>query len=244
MIDDKKLQQFLGKMLVDLGGAISLPLVRIGVRLGLYKAMDGSGPMTSVEFADKANISERYAREWLAQNAASGYLSYDPSSRRFELPPEQAMVFANEESPFFLGGGFDAVAAVYQTQPLIEAAFKSGGGVDWGDHDGCLFCVGWCDAATALFREYCAKLAARFGWRRKQTGTGREGRRYRLRHRPVHLHHGQGFPKLNLCWLRFPPTFHRARYRLRADKRRREHPVRGGQGKRFPCEGSRPGDML
>jgi hypothetical protein len=110
MIDDKKLQQFLGKMLVDLGGAISLPLVRIGVRLGLYKAMDGSGPMTSVEFADKANISERYAREWLAQNAASGYLSYDPSSRRFELPPEQAMVFANEESPFFFGGGFDAVA--------------------------------------------------------------------------------------------------------------------------------------
>jgi SAM-dependent methyltransferase len=141
MIDDKKLQQFLGKMLVDLGGAISLPLVRIGVRLGLYKAMDGSGPMTSVEFADKANISERYAREWLAQNAASGYLSYDPSSRRFELPPEQAMVFANEESPFFLGGGFDAVAAVYQTQPLIEAAFKSGGGVDWGDHAGCLFCA-------------------------------------------------------------------------------------------------------
>jgi len=96
MIDDKKLQQFLGKMLIDLGGAISVPLVRIGIRLGLYKAMDGAGPMTSAEFADKANISERYAREWLAQNAASGYLSYDPSSRRFELPPEQAMVFANE----------------------------------------------------------------------------------------------------------------------------------------------------
>jgi SAM-dependent methyltransferase len=141
MIDDKKLQQFLGKMLIDLGAAISVPLVRIGVRLGLYKAMDGSGPMTSAELAGKANISERYAREWLAQNAASGYLSYDPSSRRFELPPEQAMVFANEESPFFLGGGFDAVAAVYQTQPLIEAAFKSGGGVDWSDHAGCLFCA-------------------------------------------------------------------------------------------------------
>src|SRR5215467_5001105 len=141
MIDDKKLQQLLGKMLVDLGAAISVPLVRIGVRLGLYKAMDGSGPMTSAELAGKANISERYAREWLAQNAASGYLSYDPSSRRFELPPEQAMVFANEESPFFLGGGFDAVAALYQTQPLIEAVFKSGGGVDWGDHAGCLFCA-------------------------------------------------------------------------------------------------------
>ena len=72
MIDDKKLQQFLGKMLIDLGAAISVPLVRIGVCLGLYKAMDGSSPMTSAEFADKANISERYAREWLAQNAALG----------------------------------------------------------------------------------------------------------------------------------------------------------------------------
>ena len=141
MIDEKKLQQFLGKMMIDLGAAISVPLVRIGVRLGLYKAMDGAGPMTSAEFAAKSNISERYAREWLAQNAASGYLTYDPESRRFELPAEQAMVFAKEESPFFIGGGFDAVAAVYQTQPLIEEAFKSGGGVDWGDHAGCLFCA-------------------------------------------------------------------------------------------------------
>lgn len=98
--------------------------------------MDGVGPMTSAEFATKANISERYAREWLAQNAASGYLTYDPASRRFELPLVQAMVFANEESPFFMGGGFDAVAALYQTQPLIEQAFKSGGGVNWGDHAG------------------------------------------------------------------------------------------------------------
>jgi SAM-dependent methyltransferase len=141
MIDEKKLKQFLGKMVVELGAAMSVPLVRIGLRLGLYKAMDGVGPMTSVEFATKANISERYAREWLAQNAASGYLTYDPASRRFELPPEQAMVFAQEESLFFMGGGFDAVAALYQTQPLIEGAFKSGGGVDWGDHAGCLFCA-------------------------------------------------------------------------------------------------------
>ena len=85
--------------------------------------------MTSAEFAKKANISERCAREWLAQNAASGYLTYDPANRRFELPPEQAMVFANEESRCFMGGGYDAVAALYQTQPLIEGAFKSG---RWG----------------------------------------------------------------------------------------------------------------
>jgi ubiquinone/menaquinone biosynthesis C-methylase UbiE len=141
MSDEKKLQQFLGKIIGDFGAAMSVPLVRIGIRLGLYKALDGAGPMTSVEFAASANISERYAREWLAQNAASGYLTYDPASRRFELPPEQAMVLAKEESPFFIGGGFDAVAALHQTQSLVEDAFKSGGGIDWGDHAGCLFCA-------------------------------------------------------------------------------------------------------
>jgi ubiquinone/menaquinone biosynthesis C-methylase UbiE len=141
MIDERKLQEFLGKMIVDLGAAASVPLMRIGVRLGLYKAMDGAGPITSAELAAKANISERYVREWLAQSAASGYLTYDSASRRFELPPEQAMVFVNEESPCFMGGGFDAVAALYQTQPLVEQAFKSGDGVDWGDHAGCLFCA-------------------------------------------------------------------------------------------------------
>src|SRR3989442_5689104 len=101
MIDEKKLQQFVGKMIGDLGAAISVPLVRIGVRLGLYKAMDGAGPMTSAEFATKANISERYGREWLAQNAASGYLTYDPASRRFHLPLEQAMGIVNDERPIF-----------------------------------------------------------------------------------------------------------------------------------------------
>jgi hypothetical protein len=103
--------------------------------------MDGAGPMTSAELAAKTNISERYAREWLAQNAASGYLNYDAGGRRFELPPEQAMVFADEESPCYMGGGFDAVAALYQTQPLVEGAFKSGGGVEWDDQAGCLFCA-------------------------------------------------------------------------------------------------------
>jgi hypothetical protein len=77
MVDEGKLRQFMGKIVVDLGGAVSVPLVRIGLRLGLYQAMNGAGPMTSRELAEKTKISERYAREWLAQNAASGYLSYD-----------------------------------------------------------------------------------------------------------------------------------------------------------------------
>jgi hypothetical protein len=85
MSDDKKLQEFLKKIIGDFGAAMSVPLVRIGIRLGLYKTLDGAGPMTSVEFAARANIAERYAREWLAQNAASGYLTYHPASRRFRV---------------------------------------------------------------------------------------------------------------------------------------------------------------
>ena len=141
MIDEKKLRHFLGKMVADLGAAISVPLVKTGIRLGLYKTMDGTGPMTSAELAAKTKISERYAREWLAQNAASGYLTYHPDTQRFELPPEHAMAFADEDGPFFMGGAFETVAGLYQTQPLVEEAFKSGGGIDWGDHGRCMFCA-------------------------------------------------------------------------------------------------------
>ena len=76
MLDQGKLQQFVQKMLGDLGGATSIALVRIGHSLGLYKAMEGAGPMTSAQFASKASIAERYAREWLSHQTASGYISH------------------------------------------------------------------------------------------------------------------------------------------------------------------------
>src|ERR1700675_4794498 len=107
MVDETKLNQFIGQMLGDLGGALSVSLVRIGDRLGLYKALHESGPMSSGELATKTHIAERYAREWLSHQAASGYLTYDPDSRKFTLPPEQAMVFAEPTSPVYMQGGFD-----------------------------------------------------------------------------------------------------------------------------------------
>jgi ubiquinone/menaquinone biosynthesis C-methylase UbiE len=141
MADPDKLRQFMTKMIGDIGAAVSVPLVRTGMRLGLYKAMDGAGPITSVALAEKAGISERYAREWLAQNAASGYLTYEPSGKTFELPPEQAMAFAREDSHVYIGGTIEAVCAIYPTQPKVEQAFLSGGGIEWGEHAGCLFCA-------------------------------------------------------------------------------------------------------
>src|ERR1700688_3055405 len=102
MIDEGKLNQFVGQMLGDLGGAASVAMVRIGDALGLYKALHTQGPMDSSELAATGGRSERYIREWLAQQAASNYLAYDPASRKFSLPAEQAMVFAVEESPVYL----------------------------------------------------------------------------------------------------------------------------------------------
>jgi hypothetical protein len=80
MVDEDKLNQLVGEMLNDLGGAFSVPMARMGDRLGLYKALDDKGPMTSKELAKEAGIAERYAREWLSHQAASGYLDYDPVS--------------------------------------------------------------------------------------------------------------------------------------------------------------------
>jgi 2-polyprenyl-3-methyl-5-hydroxy-6-metoxy-1,4-benzoquinol methylase len=141
MLDEGHLQQFVQKMLGDLGGATSIALVRIGHSLGLYKALEGAGPMTSAEFASKANIAERYAREWLSHQAASGYITYEPAYDTFELPPEQAMVFANENSPFFMMGAFDVAAAMIENQVEVGTAFKTGKGIAWGKQAGCLFCA-------------------------------------------------------------------------------------------------------
>jgi SAM-dependent methyltransferase len=141
MSDETRLNQFIGQMLGDLGGALSVALVRIGDRLGLYKALHADGPMTPSELAAKAGIAERYAREWLSHQAASGYLSYDPGGGRFTLPPEQAMVFAEPESPAYMQGGFDLAMVMMENQALVEPAFRSGKGVGWGEQSQCLFCA-------------------------------------------------------------------------------------------------------
>jgi 2-polyprenyl-3-methyl-5-hydroxy-6-metoxy-1,4-benzoquinol methylase len=140
-IDEGKLNAFVGQMLSDLGGASSVALVRLGDALGLYKILQSKGPMTSVELAQAANVDERYLREWLSHQAASNYLSYDAGSAKFALPPEQAMIFANEDSPVYMMGGFDMMKAMLDNQPKVQAAFKSGAGVAWGEQASCMFCA-------------------------------------------------------------------------------------------------------
>jgi 2-polyprenyl-3-methyl-5-hydroxy-6-metoxy-1,4-benzoquinol methylase len=147
-LDQDKLNAFVGKMLGDLGGAFSVPTVRIGLRLGLFNALHVGGPATSDELAKRAGgLTERYVREWALAQAASGFVNYDAMSRKFSLSPEQAMVFAEKDSPVYLAGAFEIVAAMIEGEQKVEHSFRTGAGVRWGDSAGCLFC-----ATGAFFR--------------------------------------------------------------------------------------------
>ena len=141
MIDEAKLHQFVGKILGDLGGAFSVPMVRMGDKLGLYRALNEHGPLTCGELSAKTKVAERYAREWLSHQAASGYLEYNSVSGKFTLPPEQAMVFAESDSPVYLQGAFDLAVSLIENEAKVEPAFRSGKGVGWGDQAPCLFCT-------------------------------------------------------------------------------------------------------
>lgn len=141
MVDEVRLNEFVGKVLGDLGGAYSLPLVRIGERLGIYRILHDKGAMTSAELADAASIAERYAREWLSNQAASGYLVYEASTGKFTLPPEQAMVLAEPDSPVYLQGAFEIAQVMLENQAKVEPAFRTGQGVGWDDQSQCLFCA-------------------------------------------------------------------------------------------------------
>jgi 2-polyprenyl-3-methyl-5-hydroxy-6-metoxy-1,4-benzoquinol methylase len=138
-IDQAKLEAFLGKVVGDLGAAMGASLAAIGDKLGLYRAMAQSGPVTSETLAAKTQTSERYIREWLINQAAGGYIEYDPATRQYRLPAEQALALTNEDSPFFVGGGFQLTSAVLKAQARIEENFKTGAGMLWGEHDPELF---------------------------------------------------------------------------------------------------------
>ncbi|MHC5003500.1 MAG: class I SAM-dependent methyltransferase, partial [Planctomycetota bacterium] len=139
-LDGSKLDALLGRMIGDMGAAAVAPLVILGDRLGLYRALAGHGPMTTEELADRTGTTERYVREWCAAQAGSGYIEFDPATGLFGMSPEQAAVFADDDSPACLTGGYYGIASMFIDEPKITHAFQSGEGVSWGDHSECLFC--------------------------------------------------------------------------------------------------------
>src|SRR3979411_840669 len=139
-VNTDKLNSFMGKMVGDFGTAMNASLMLIGDKLGLYKALGAKGPMNSSELAQATGTSERYVREWLAAQAASGYVEYDSASGKFSMQPEQALALADEDSPFFMGAIGNLVAATFLDEPKISHAFKTGKGVGWHRSSARLFC--------------------------------------------------------------------------------------------------------
>jgi SAM-dependent methyltransferase len=132
-IDEDRLNQLLGQVIGDLGGLVTAPLVQIGDRLGLFRALDGAGGLSSAELAERTDLNERYVREWLLVMGAAGYLSYEGDGR-FRLSAEQAQLFVRPDSPAYVVGGFQNMTAAVRSLDRLTEAFRTGAGMGWHEH--------------------------------------------------------------------------------------------------------------
>jgi SAM-dependent methyltransferase len=136
-MNEAKLQDFMGKLVVDMGGAALMANVILGEELGLYRAMADGSPVTPEELAERTGCNARLLREWLSAQAASGYVEYEAG--RFRLPPEQALALADEDSPVYVAGGAVVLASMYMDKDKLVAAMRGDGALSWADHHPCLF---------------------------------------------------------------------------------------------------------
>jgi SAM-dependent methyltransferase len=137
-LDMNKLNAFIGQFVTDLGASVHAGMVVIGEKLGLYKAL-AAGPMGPAELAAKTGTDERYLREWLASQAAGGYITYDELTNKFSLTEEQAFTLAQEDSPAYLPGAFELALGSLAAVPRIAESFRTGAGMGWHEHDDGVF---------------------------------------------------------------------------------------------------------
>ncbi len=137
--DEAKLDEFMGKLLHDMGAAATGALVVVGDKLGLYKALAAGGPLSPADLAARTGTAERYVREWLAAQAAAGYVQYQPDAGTYAMTAEQALALADEQSPVFVPGAFEVIASMFKDEPKVSQAFRTGAGVGWHEHSPCLF---------------------------------------------------------------------------------------------------------
>lgn len=141
-IDTDKLMAFVFRAVDEVGATLNAALVVMGDKLGLYRALAGTGGLTPGELAERSGVAERYVREWLNAQAAGGYVQYEPVSGRYTLPPEQAVALTDETSPAYLPGFFQIAIGSVLDSPRITEAARSGAGLGWHEHnhevfDGC-----------------------------------------------------------------------------------------------------------
>ncbi len=138
-VDEGRLERVLGQVVTDMGAAMNGVLMLVGGELGLWRAMAGAGPLTAADLARRSGVRERYVQEWLAGQAASGYVQYDPAAETFTLLPEEAMAFADEDSPVYVLGGYHVVSAAYKDWSKLAERLRGGEGLGWHEHDPELF---------------------------------------------------------------------------------------------------------
>jgi len=153
-MDEAKLNDFMGKLVVDMGGAALMANVILGEELGLYRAMADGSPVTPEELGERTGCNARLLREWLSAQAASGYVEHEAG--RFRLPAEQALALADENSPVYVAGGAVVLASMYLDKDKLVAAMRGNGALSWADHHPCLF-----SGTERFFRPgYRAKLVS------------------------------------------------------------------------------------
>jgi SAM-dependent methyltransferase len=139
VIDETRVEAFVERIVDEIGAAVNVPLTVIGARLGLYAAMADGQPVRPADLAARTRTHERYVREWLAAQAAGGYVEYDPVAETYTLPLEHAAVLADETSPAYQQGMFQTASAVIHAQDHIAERFRSGDGLGWHEHHHDLF---------------------------------------------------------------------------------------------------------
>ena len=156
VVDEAKLNEFIGKAVIEWGAAYGVLLTFLGDRLGLFKAMAGAGSLTPEELAKKTGTHPRMLGEWLAAQAAGGFITYNPSTGTYILPDEQAFALTNEDSPAYIAGEYQIIMGLFKDEEKIVEAFRTGKGLGWGDHHHYLY-----EGTERLFKPgYVANLTS------------------------------------------------------------------------------------
>jgi SAM-dependent methyltransferase len=171
-VDPAALEELIGRVIGDAGGALILPLALLGDRLGLFSALAAAGPVTPAELAERTGLNERYLREWLLAMAAAGYVNYEaangdssPRAARYRLSPEQTEAFTNPDSPGYVAGGFQNLTAATRVLDRLTDAFRTGAGIGWHEHHPDMF-----EGTERFFRPgYLANLTS--SWIPSLTGV-------------------------------------------------------------------------
>ena len=132
-MDKEKVKAFSERVFADMSASLASGMVYVGVKTGLFRAMEGQGAMSCEQVVDRSGLQARYVEEWLKGMVASEYLQYDPAQQTYLLPDEHAFMLASDDTDHFAGGLYAMIPVLLAGAPQVAEAFKTGGGVPFGN---------------------------------------------------------------------------------------------------------------